>query len=227
MISKPFYRRRNLRNLFLYSKPAEKIKDIATCVGIASVFGFSIIVSEYLDFPGWDNKVQTGRTKNAISTIVTGLVGQKLYDKSNIDVEIKKKLFPDATVKGYTSKDTINTHVNLTLTKSNFLAGKDYFGMLEGQVKKSEFNWNVKQIDYDSYEIKRFGPKFNHQLDLMVGDISSNEETGKIIGKYIRKGPHFDWNIEGTYDRQGNVQIEIDGSLNLGINLEGKITQRF
>jgi hypothetical protein len=184
----------------------------------AALATYGVVSSEYMDIFGFDEKVQAGRTKNSIAAVVTGLVGQKLYGNSNIDIDIEKSLWPDAKVTGYTTPESVETHVDLALTSAHFSA-QNKNGLLEGEVDKSEFDWKVKQTGSNSYDIARFGPKFDARLELRVQD-------GKISGTYIRPGPHFDWGINGTYDQNGNVKFEIDGHMNLGITLNGKITPK-
>jgi hypothetical protein len=186
---------------------------------IAALVGAGILSSEYTDLPGFDDKIQAGRTKNSIAAVVAGIVGQKLYGNSNIDLEIQKSLFPDARVTGNTTPNSVDTYVNLALTSTHFVGQNNSSGQLEGEVDKSEFNWKVKQTSEDKYEIARWGPKFDGALELTVKD-------GKISGTYIRGGPHFNWKVNGTYDNLGHVKYEIDGPLNLGITLDGKITPK-
>jgi len=107
----------------------------------------------------------------------------------------------------------------LNFTKNIFSAERnESTGYLKGNVDKSEFNWKVNQISPNSYQISRAGPKFNSTLNLMV-------ENGLITGEYKRPGPNIDWNIHGTYNSKGDVKIEIDAPLTLGITLEGKISR--
>lgn len=178
----------------------------------------SVISSEYIDVFGF-SKFEMGRTKNSIATVVAGLVGQKLYGNSQIDVEIQKQGWPDARVTGNTTPISVDTDVDLAVTSSHFRAQRNGAGMLEGEVNKSEFDWKVRQTGQNSYEIARFGPKFDSGLNLNVAD-------GEISGTYVRTGPHFDWGIIGTYDDSGNLKIKIDGPLNLGIRLVGKISKK-
>ncbi|MFH1331751.1 MAG: hypothetical protein ABIH63_00510 [archaeon] len=178
----------------------------------------SIPLVEYIDLPGFF-KYQTGRTKNSIASVVAGLVGQKLYGNSEINLEIQKKFFPDARVTGHTTPSSVDTYVDLALTSARFIAQKNELGSLEGEVHKSEINWKVKQISEDSYKIARWGPKFDGILKLKL-------ENDNILGLYIRKGSHFDWKVKGKHNHNGDTKIEIDGPLNLGIILEGKITKK-
>lgn len=184
-----------------------------------ALVGSGIVSSEYMDVFGFSEKHEMGRTKNSIAAVVAGLVGQKLYGNSQIDVEILKQGWPDARVTGNTTPTSVDTYVDLAVTSSHFQAQQNRAGMLEGEVDKSEFDWKVRQTAQNSYEIARFGPKFDSRLNLNVAD-------GKISGTYVRNGPHFDWDAKGTYDDNGNVNIEIDGPLNLGIRLVGKISKK-
>lgn len=189
------------------------LRTYGTGAAVVAILGFAIASTEYMDIPGIGNSVQAGRTKNSIAAVVTGLVGQQMYEKSKIDVKVQKIVWPDADLTGQTSSTSVNTYVDLSLSKANFQAEENLAGMLEGEVKKSEFNWKVKQTGQNTYEIARFGPKFDATY-------------GQISGTYVRPGPHFNWDISGTYDDNGNVDFEIDGPLNLGIDIVGTIKER-
>lgn len=195
------------------------LKRIVYGGATTALVGAGILSSEYTDLPGFDDKVQAGRAKNSIATVVAGIVGQKLYGNSIIDLEIQKSIFPDAKITGNTTPTAVNTYVDLALTSVHFEGQNNSSGQLEGEVHKSGFNWKVKQTSENRYEIARWGPKFDGALEITVKD-------GKISGTYIRGGPHFNWGVNGTYDASGKIRCEIDGPLNLGITLEGKITPK-
>lgn len=194
-------------------------KIITSLLGVTA--GVMLLTSiEYADIPDFSGKTPgTGRTKNSISAVVAGIVGKNLYGNSEIELKIKKHFWPDAKLTGGTTKDSIDTYVDLSLTSAKFKAVTNKNGYLEGKVDKSEFDWEVKQTGYNTYKIKRLGPKFNAELEL-------NAANGIIEGIYRRSGPHFNWDIKGTYDNVGNVEIEIDGPLSLGITLKGKIDKK-
>lgn len=195
------------------------IKAGLLIAGFAALTSYSIASSEYMDVPGFDTKIQAGRTKNSISTVVAGVVARDLYGDANIELKVKKHFWPDAKLKGYTTKESINAKMDLLLTSATFTANKED-GLLKGEVDKSEFDWKIEQTGPNTYKIARWGPKFDAALELTVN------EDGTITGKYVRQGIHFDWHVEGTYDSEGNVEIEIDGPLNWGVTLEGKITPK-
>ena len=195
-------------------------KRILVGAGIAAVLTGLASCEEYVDLPGFgEDSPQAGRTKNSIAAVVSGIVGQKLYGNSEIDLDLEKFFFPDAKVTGTTTSSSVDTYVDLAFTSAHFVAHNNQSGNLEGEVDKSEFDWKIRQTSQDTYEIARWGPKFDAELKISVKD-------GKITGTYTRPGPHFDWDIEGTYDSKGNVHFEIDGPLNLGITLDGKIIKK-
>lgn len=195
----------------------ETLGRAAVVVGAGVLVGVGILSNEYTDLPGFDDKVQAGRTKNSIAAVVAGIIGQKLHNNNHIDLEIQKLFFPNARVTGYTTQNSVDAYVGLALTSVHFEAKNNSRDQLEGKVHKSEFNWKVKQSSENRYEIARWGPKFDGALEVNVKD-------GKISGTYIRGGPHFNWKVNGIYDNLGNVKCVIDGPLNLGITLDGKIT---
>ncbi len=184
-----------------------------------ALVGALILSSEYTELPGIGNEVQAGRAKNSIAAVVAGIVGQKLYGNSVIDLEIQKSLFTNARVTGDTTPNSVDTYVDLALTSVHFVGQNNSNGQLEGEVHKSEFNWKVKQTSENGYEIARWGAKFDGALEITVKD-------GDISGTYIRGGPHFNWKVNGAYDNSGSIKCEIDGPLNLGITLDGKITPK-
>jgi len=195
----------------------KKIRRLGIAVAGLMLGTCSVVSSEYMDLPGFSDKVEAGRTKNGVATVVAGILGQKIYDHAKIDITIKKAWFSDARVTGESTQHGIDTYVPLWLTSAHFTAHNNE-GRLEGAVSKSEFDWRVKQSSDDTYEIARWGPKFDSRVRLVIKD-------GKIEGNYVRDGPNFDWQIKGTYDKQGNIVCEIDGPLCLGITLEGKINR--
>ncbi len=174
--------------------------------------------AQYSDMPGLSDDTQSGRTKNSLAAVVSGIVAQKLYDNAQIDVTIEKSFWPDAKVTGYTTPNSIDTYVDLALTHAHFTADGNAASTLSGNVDKSELDWQVKQAGEDIYEIVRFGLKFNNTLTLQVGN-------GKVTGTYARTGELYDGKIKGTYDENGKVNIDIDdGMFSLGVTLDGKIT---
>jgi hypothetical protein len=186
----------------------------------AGILGIGALTAavEYLDVPG-PIKAEWGRTKNSIAAVVAGLVGKKLYENSTINIEIQKHIWPNAKVIGQTTPTSIDTYVDLATTSAHFVANENEDGQLVGEVDKSEFDWKVKQTSTNSYDFARWGPKFDANLILNVAD-------GKISGTYVRTGPNFNWDVIGTYDDNGNVNIEIDGPVNLGIRLVGRIDKQ-
>ena len=136
-----------------------------------------------------------------------------------MDLEIQKQFFPDARVTGETTPSSVDTHVNLALTSVHFKGKNHSKRKLEGEVHKAGINWKIKQTSEEGYEISKWGPKFDGALELAIRE-------GRISGTYIRGGPHFDWDIRGTYDNSGRVNLEIDDYLNLGITLNGKVTPK-
>jgi hypothetical protein len=186
---------------------------------LAAAMGYGIIAEEYTDVSGFDDRYQQGRTKNSISSVVAGIMAQKMNENSEINIEVQKTWFPHSKIIGITTPSTINTYMNLTFSHVTFTAHPNPQGQLEGNVDKSEFDWEIKQTGPNRYHVHRWGPKFDSDLELYVKD-------GKVTGKYIRPGPHFDWDINGTYDVNGNVNVNIYGPVNLGVDLVGKIIKK-
>ncbi len=176
------------------------------------------LLGQYADPPGFGKGPGLGRTKNSLAVVIAGIVARRMYEKSDIDLELQKTFFPGARITGKTTKSSIDTYVGLALTSSHFTASAYDSGFFQGEVEKSEFDWNVKQTSENTYQIDRFGPKFDTTLELEV-------KNGKITGNYIIPWG-FDWTINGTYDNTGNVHIDVSIPLGLDITLEGKITER-
>jgi len=190
-------------------------KILGTAALVATLATGVVVSSEYADIAGFSGKVETGRTKNSISTVVAGVAAQQAYGNAQLDLKLKKHLWPDAHVIGSTTPRSIDTHVSLATTSATFHAVNGPNG-LSGKVDKSEFDWSVLQTSPDTYRIGRFGWKFNAYLRMTAKD-------GRISGTYERRGPHFDWHIDGTYDANGNAHINIHGPMMLGVTLEGKL----
>lgn len=200
-------------------KTRNKIAELFTTGLVAAGIMIGGAWEEYLDFPGDDEGNQAGRAKNSYAAMVTGLIAQRMYPNSTIDVDVVKSFYPDAHVEGTVTPYSIDTYVPLTLTSATFKAKTNDRGLLEGKVDKSGFDWIVEQTGPDSYQVGRFCLKFDNSVSLVVAN-------GRIVGKIKRGIDEFNWTIDGTYDNDGNIEVGIDGPVNWGIGLEGKITQQ-
>ena len=184
----------------------------------ATVFSVgTCVTSEYSDVMGFSGDNEMGRTKNSLAAVIAGIAAQKMHGNSTLDLKIKKNLWSNARITGKTTSNSVQTDIDLALASVHFKADGSSSSNLSGTVDKSEFDWGLKQKDNASYDIARFGPKFDSVLHL-------NVQNGKIKGLYERRGPHINWDINGTYDSSGNVKIDVTAPLTLGITLEGKIT---
>ncbi len=199
-------------------KPKSIVKLITGTALVATIITGSIAASEYMDIAGFGDKGQAGRTKNSIASVVTGIVAHKLYTNSEIDVEVEKFFWPDATISGQTKHNSIDTYMGLALTSNKFNATA-VDGNMKGRVDKSEFDWKVQQTSPHTYKIARAGPKFNSVLTLDVQD-------GRIYGKYDIPGPNMNWDIEGSYTDEGDISIDLSAPLTLDMKLSGKITEK-
>lgn len=187
------------------------------CFALAAPIGMcSVAKDSYYDAPGFSDKTQNGRTRNSLAALIGGIVAQQAYGTSTIDLKVEKRFWPDTSVTGSASKDSIDTYVDLALTSARFTAKKNKYGLFEGEVSKSEFDWNVEQISHNTWEVKRLLFKWNTKLVLNIAD-------GKIHGTYHRPIGSFNWGIDGTYDSNGNVDIDVNCPLALGLRLKGKV----
>jgi len=198
------------------------MKRLGAIIGVgavATLLGFGAISGQYADLPGFDSKLQMGRTKNAVAALVAGTVAHDLAtDKTmQINLEATKSFWPDAGVSGHANKTEIYTKTDLLLTSATYTAHMNGSDMLEGKIAKSEFNYGVQQKGPHSYHIGRFALKFDSNLVLNVAN-------GKIDGVYARGGPHFNWKINGTYDKAGHVDVHVNVPFGLDFGLEGTIT---
>ena len=134
---------------------------------------------------------------------------------ADVDMQVEKFFWPDADLSGSVTEDGADVVTELLFTSARYQDN----GAGEGKVKKSEFDWKVRQTAPNTWEIKRFALKWDSELQLFAQD-------GKITGEFIRKGPAINWTINGTYDNQGNVKIRIDAPFTMGITMSGKITPR-
>ncbi|MFC1697809.1 hypothetical protein ACFL1H_05725 [Nanoarchaeota archaeon] len=196
----------------------DKIKLVAYGLCLSGI-GIAYVAAEYGDLPGWTDYAK-GREKNSIATVTTGIIARELCDQSTFDIRVKKKFWGDPRVIGETKNNYIKAKTKVMLTGATFEVKEEDFGpnsyIKKGRVAKSEIDWEVKQIGPNKYDIGRWAVKFDKTLIL-------NVEDGKIDGKFVRPGLAFDWKIKGTYDRDNNIDVYIDGWFNMGIGLEGKI----
>ena len=155
------------------------------CAAVAAAAG----CTAFQDTPG-PGKNQFGRAVNAISAVSAGLIAQAVAPGRTFEATIEKYAWPDASMHGKTTDNSIQVSVDLSLTSCKFTAsGKP--GAITGDVEKSEFDWKVKQSSPGEWEIGRTGWKFDHVLKLTV-------DNGTINGTLVRTGG-FDWTIEGSY----------------------------
>jgi hypothetical protein len=110
-----------------------------------------IFFSNYIDVPILYKASKLGRTKNAISAVVAGIVAQRIYGESEIDLIIEKFFFPDAKLTGSTTQDSIFTNVELMFTNAQFIGYGSEKGELKGTIKKSQFNWELIQTGTNKY----------------------------------------------------------------------------
>ncbi len=193
------------------------LKTFGLGAAVVALIGGIYSSTQYFDMFGFSDKHQAGRTRNALASVVSGVVAQKLtgYANSNFNFDVVKTWYPDGTAKGEISYKKIESYVPVTFTSATFSATENSAGFYEGEVEKSEFDWNVKQVSENQYEISRFGPKFDSTLTLSA-------ENGQIKGNYART-LGFDWPITGTYDDRGNVSLNISVPFGLDVGLEGKV----
>lgn len=198
------------------------IKAGLAASGVALTFGIISGIS-YMDLPLGFISSSDARLKSGAAAVVSGLVSQELGNGNNvIDMESQKFFWPDSGLTGKTSPSSIETRLNTWFSSANFHASRDAYGDLNGRVDKSKYDWGVhsKGSGSGDYEISRIGLQWNSGIkDLVVSN-------GKISGTFIRPGLSFDLGIEGTYDKQGNVTIDIDNAFVFGITLEGTIKPR-
>lgn len=174
---------------------------------------------QHIDYPGFSEKTPSGgRTRNGVAALVAGATARTLHDSATIDMEVQKPWWPDAELTGHVTPSTVDTKVNVALSSAKFKGSLDDNGYLRGEVHKSEFNWHVQEREDGDYDLGRFMFKWNTKLRFKVWD------DGKITGVYERSGPHWDWNLNGTYDPYGNVHIDVDVPWGFDFSLNGKIT---
>lgn len=194
----------------------------STLIGAAILIGLpaGIHYDNYHDFPGFTETTAAGRTRNSIANVVAGIVAQKMYDgNSTINLTAKKSLYPNSEITGRTTPSSIDTRMDLTFAHNEFHAttGTNNKNVtLQGVLNKSEFDWAVHQTGTNTYEIGRFGLKFDTTLTL-------NVSNGRITGDYNHP-LKFNWKINGTYNPTGFVTIDINVPFSISdITLEGTI----
>jgi hypothetical protein len=198
-------------------------KMVATTVigaGLLLLIPALVHFGNYHDFPGFTETTDAARTRNSIASVVAGIVAQKMYDgNATINLAVIKSMYPDSEITGRTTPTSVDTKTDLTFAHNEFHATNgpsNMHGLLEGVVNKSEFDWAVHQTGPNTYEIGRFGLKFDTTLTL-------NVSNGRIIGDYNHP-LKFNWKIEGTYSPAGIVNIDIQVPLSISdVTLVGTI----
>ncbi len=196
-----------------------KIKSPLLALGLIGLGSGAAIgsctVPHYSDLPGFSNDSQSGRTINGVSTLVGGIIGETLYGDSQIDLTAEKFFFPDSEITGTTSRERIDVECDLLFTSSHFTARREKGGVFTGAVEKSEYNWDITQNSSNTWGIERAGWKLDTMLEL-------NIDSGVITGAYKRPF-ELDWDINGTYDHNGKIDVEIDVPWGPDVELVGQI----
>lgn len=206
----------------MFSKLCEKASNlintenkIKLSVGAAalSFFGVSFVFSENVDYPGIfaNKKAYMGRTKNAVAALVTGLVAEKIDQNVDFKFQLEKPFWPDAEAQGSVKNGKIDSLVDLTFSSSEFVGTR-----AGGTVNKSEYDWDIQQINENTWHVGRMLMKFDSDLILNIQD-------GKITGEFVRSGNHFDWSINGTYDENGNVEIDVGIPFSNDLRIVGRV----
>jgi hypothetical protein len=198
-----------------FIKGVTKVSSLAaalTAVGLGALTLNSC--SQYQDLPGYSEDTSLGRTKNALATVVAGLVAEKISPEATIHFTIERFWFPDAELEGTVHNGEIHTHLPLALTSATFDAHSNG-GQIQGTIDKSEFDWELRPSGPNKWEVGRALLKFDHTLTLQV--------HGGIISGELQRTAGFNWTIEGTYSPEGKVEISIDGPMTLGIVLKGSV----
>ena len=197
-----------------------KNKGILRSVALAGIGAYALVqlssCSQYGDVSSGKD-TEGGRTRNSLAALVSGVVANQMYEKSDINLTMEKTLYPDAKVNGHTGISNINTSVDLWFADADFNADRKENGMFEGKVYKTEWNWKINQKNSNIWEVVRFGLKFNNELDLTCKD-------GKINGEFKRP-MGFNWDIDGTYDSNGNTKIHVNIPEGYDFDLNGKINK--
>jgi hypothetical protein len=170
---------------------------------------------QFTDLPGASEN-DFGRTVNGLSSVLAGIVAQKISPNSTFSMTIEKPMYADAPISGKTTTESVQSRVELSLTSAQFTGTTGANG-ISGTVDKSEFDWSIRQSGPNTWEVGRFGLKFDATLKLHI-------ENGTINGVYERGPLSFNWNISGRYTTEGLVNIEVQtGFINPNFKIVGKV----
>lgn len=196
------------------------LKSYMTLAAIATTIGLGFHSCSYVDYPGYGKHTASGRTKNSVATIVTSAIAQQMYPQQDatINVAVQKPLYADVQITGQKTPTSLETKADLTFAHNDMHANI-VREQLMGLIAKSEFDWQIKQVDKTKYHVSRANFKFDTTLDLKV-------ENGNITGTYSHPLA-FNWNITGTYTKEGHINVTIDVPFSTAnMTLEGKIARK-
>lgn len=200
----------------------KKVKRAAWAVVGVAALGMGVrgcwYAQDYIDLPVYIADCQEGRTRNGLASLIVGTVAHELYDEAHIAVTVEKTSWPDSHITGSLSPDSLHTEMDLRFTDSKFYGHITSNG-LEGEISKSEWNWDIEQTAPGCYDVTRFGFKWNAELRLNIAD-------GKIEGTYARSGLKWDWDITGHYDNKGNVALQVSIPWGADFSMKGTIIPR-
>ena len=215
-----FNRKANDSSYLTLAKEEFQSRSLIEKLAVLSVIGLTGIglynaPLGYAD-TGWlDSKQGPGRTKNAIATVVSGIVAEKIFPQSEFKFEVEKTWWANSTVDGKTTSGGINSKTDTAFSSATFTARVYRDGDIDGEVDKSEWNWKVKSIGPDVYKIERALLKFDHTLELKISH-------GQIYG-VLQRSVGYDWPISGSYTPEGKVSLCIKVPMGGDLYIHGTI----
>lgn len=202
----------------------KKLRNLGIMIGAGTIVAGAYTISDNFDMPGFLG-TDSARDKSGISVLLAGLIGKKMYDSSNINLELKRSIWPTSKITGYTTPQKIHTYLKLGTTSASFIGKSNENEMIVGEVNKSEFDWKIIQTKKNKYKIQTFTFNFLKRKYASVDPLELKIENGIINGEYIRTGSRGNWDIKGRYDLDtGIVKVSIDGTFTIKTYLIGYIT---
>lgn len=194
-----------------------KLKTIVFVTLISFFLCWFVIVLGYIDI-GYGDKLSAGRTRNALSTLVSIAVARVLMEQPDMDYlsgldrkdpkriyinfDVDRTLYPDTQVKGWMSQGAFNTQIHEWMGSTLFQGERPpQSSHFTGRVYKTARDWKLIERDIGIWDVSRWALKLDYQLKIKLKD-------GEIIGSFDRP-LDFDWPIVGVYDASGRIVLHI------------------
>ena len=208
-----------------------KLKTVIIVTSGSFLLCWFVIILGYIDI-GFGEKLSAGRTRNALTTLVSVAVTRVLMDQPDLDYlsglnredpkriyinfDVDRTLYPDTQVRGWMSQKSFNAYSREWLASTVFTGERPpQSSHFTGQINKTALDWEIVERDIGVWDVSRWTLKLDYQLKIRL-------KNGEVTGSFDRP-LGFDWPIVGVYDPSGRVVIHVSIPFSGDLTLRGWI----